>query len=136
MSPVWSRVWNTSCGASGSCAAECFNPLFPSQGVSGNVLDNFPLYIQTCGQAMGEFGNALKASIPANSVVTATTNNGTTFSLAIQIDPRTTAAAVISFLNLRGDFPITCTYTKGDRTGTSSFLELSQALAWLVKNLR
>jgi hypothetical protein len=138
MSPVWSRVWGTSCSqlGNGSCPTSCYNPLNPRPSINGNVLDDFPLYIRTCGQAMNEFGCALKDSVPANSVIVKSTSNGTSYTLDIRIDMRTSATAVITFADLQGGYPISCTFTKGSSSGTASFNELNSLLEWLSQSLR
>lgn len=129
----WSRVWNTSIDS--SCSTSCYNPLYPPRSPNGNVLDGFPLYIQTCGQAVHEFAQALKAALPANNIVPKYTSTGK-YTLEIQINRKTTATATIQFSGTIGDYPVSATYTKGASSGSSSFVDLTDLLNWLVSSLR
>jgi len=132
----WSRAWN-GCGSnvSSSCAAGCFNPLYPAASTQGNVLDGFPLSIQTCGQAMHEFGQALQSALPAQNVIVKT-NSSASYTLDVRIDPKVTATATIQFQGNTCDFPVSATYAKGGSSGSAKFSGLTELLNWLVSVLR
>ena len=139
---VWSRVWGPSGtgGCSSSCSSSCYNPLTGSGSAQyGNILDGFPLSIETCGQAMSVFAQQLQARLSAQSVIVrAATTTGSVFDLDVRLGPKATefASVKVTFTNVKCDFPVTSTYTLGAKTGSAKFVELGQLLDWLAINLR
>lgn len=117
------------------CPSSCYNPLNPPASKEGNVLNDFPLHIQTLGQAMTELAQALKSAIPANNIIVKS-NSLANYTLDIRINSKTTASATIRFTNTNGDFPVVGSYTKGASTGNASFSSLADLLDWLAYSLR
>lgn len=137
MSPMWSRVWGPTSGCAGSCPSSCYNPASPGSGTNGNILDNFPLSIQTCGQAVAQFAEALKSRTGATTVIVSN-SGGSAYVLDVRKGPKVADRATVNFnfSSTSCNFPIRVSFTQGARSGESSFNELGQVLEWLVVSLQ
>ena len=133
---MWSRVWGPTTGCSGGCPSSCYNPASSGNSAYGNILDNFPLSIQTCGQAVAQFAEALKVRVGATTVIV-TSTSGSAYVLDVRKGPKASdrAAVNFNFSNTNCDFPIRVSFTQGARSGESSFMELGQVLEWLAVSL-
>jgi hypothetical protein len=136
MSPMWSRVWGPTTGCAGSCPSSCYNPTSTSSS-NGNILDNFPLSIQTCGQAVAQFAEVLKTRVGANTVIVSS-SGGSAYVLDVRKGPKVSDRATVNFnfSTSTCNFPIRVSFSQGARSGETSFTELGQVLEWLAVSLQ
>ncbi len=136
MAANWSRVWGPSTGS--CCPSSCYNFTSTNNGSSnGNVLDGFPLSVQTCGEAMGELSVAIKDRLSAQTVLVSTTSTTLyTFNISLTARQADRAVATLKLANTSCDFPVTCTYSYGQANGSAQFTELSQVVDYLAAMIR
>lgn len=135
MAVRWNLVWGRpqqSC-----CPPSCydFTKSCNSAGI-GNVFDGFPLTIHTYGQAIAQLAYVVKDSLAAQDVLVRSRSNAI-FELDVRLGPaRCDVAHVkLQFQSVSGNFPVTCSYTKGSDSGSSSFQTLDQVVLYLTRVL-
>ena len=135
MAVRWSLVWGRS---QQSCfPPSCYNfTKSCGDSTAGNIFDGFPLTVQTYGQAIDQVALVVKDSLGAQSVVVTSTSNSK-FVMNIRLGPQhcDVARVELLFRSTSGNFPVTCSYTKGSATGSASFQTLDQVVVYLNRVL-
>jgi len=136
MAVRWSKVWGRS--SEQCCPPSCYNfTIGCGDSRNGNVLDGFPLTVQTCGEAMGELGQAIKDRLCAqNVIVSATSTTVYTFNIKLGVRGSDHAVVTLKLANTNCDFPVTCSYTYQKKSGSAQFDELGQVVDYLAAVLR
>ena len=135
MAVRWNLVWGTS--TQSCCPPSCYNfTQSCSGGGTGNIFDGFPLTIQTYGQAIDQLALVIKDSISAQSVtVSSTSNSKFVLQIRLGIQRCDVARVELLFRSTSGEMPVTCSWTKGSASGSSSFQTLDQVVQYLNRVL-
>jgi hypothetical protein len=121
----WSYVWQTNQNASSCCGSCICMPVNPTQAPNNTayaLLANLDTSITTAAQAISHYGEQLRR----RRGVSYCHSSGNSDSSFIWTMPDAVVSIIIAVTTY------TVTYTKGTDTGTGSFLDIDQVLAWLV----
>lgn len=121
---------------SGSCSSSCYNFVGNQNDPSKSILNAFPLCVATVSEAMQLFANSVASRLGASDAVSRSTSDMNAI-ITMRLSRRADDIVTMNIsMSANGNYPASCSYTYGVRSGFGSFGSLTSMQDWLVTELR